>query len=112
MWQVTALELESLARLVMTSHGHVLNRVQKGDGVHKAYADDIVLLWHIVRTGNGTVVDEIQVEMAWAHPHRTRETHQRILMVKNGRVTTYHGDDVIESHLKRLALLDILAVEG
>lgn len=109
---MTALELERLARLVAKSRGQSVNHIGDGAGVQKYYGDKIVIIWNVVRSIDGAVVDEIDVEMAWAHPKRTRETHQRILLVRNGRVSFYMEDPTVSEHLTKLTLLDTLAEEG
>lgn len=106
---LTASELEDLARTVLATRGAEANRIAADQGIRKSYGDNVVLIWDIVRTFQSEVVDELEIEMAWAHPRRNRETHQRILVVRNGRVTLFCHDQDVEEHLIQLVLLDLLA---
>lgn len=106
---LTAGELEEIARTVLTTRGNTVNRVDLGDGVHKAYGDDVVLLWFIVRSFQNQVIDEIQVERTPGPGMPKYGRQNRVLVVRNGRVAFYDPDPRVEEHLIRLTLLDMLA---
>jgi hypothetical protein len=110
---VTALELESAARLVLRARGKA--HIDKGheDRVRHYFGDYTICIERIVRTIDGVVEDSLEVLLERDGGH-IGVYDVTALRTSNGRVIEYDEKLAKEAgaHLLQVGLLDIIAGQG